>query len=112
MSVTNRALIQAQYAPNAAATLYTAPSSTKTIIDKFTATNNDASARTVSVYLVPFGETRGADHLITSALSIPAGDSLDLPELKNHVLEPGDMIDVVASVASQVVVRASGREIV
>ena len=87
------------------------PAATKAIIDKFTATNNDASPRTVTVNLVASGGSPGASNRITSALSIPAGASVDLPEMKNHVLETGAFISVVASVATMVVIRASGREV-
>lgn len=111
MSVVNKVLIQAKYADDSATNEYTVPSNTTTIIDKFTATNTDGSARTVTVYLVPNGETEDAKYTITAALSIDAGDSVDLPEMKNHVLESGDFISIVASVADKVVVRASGREI-
>ena len=111
MSVTAKPLIQAKYAAAAAATEYTAPASTTAIIDKFTATNTEASARTITVHIVPSGGTAGPSNRITSALSIAAGVSIDLPEMKNHILSPGDFISVLASVASMVVIRASGREV-
>lgn len=111
MTVTAKCLIEAKYAANSVTTEYTAPVSTHTIIDKFTATNTDSATRTISVHIVPSGGTAGSDNLITSALSITAGASVDLPEMKNQILNAGDFIAVLASVASKVVFRASGREV-
>lgn len=111
MTVTAKVLIEAKYAGNGLTTEYTAPSSTKAMIDKFTATNTDSGAQTLSVHLVPNGGSAGASNIVTSLLSIAAGASVDVPELKNHILETGGFVSVVASVASKVVIRASGREI-
>lgn len=109
MSVVATKLFDAQYAPNSDTLVYTA--SGRTIIDKFSATNTDGSARTISVYIVPSGDAVDPEFLITSAYSLNSGVSADLPELKNHILGPGDTIYVKASVSAKVVVRASGREI-
>lgn len=112
MTTIPKVLIDAKYAANVLTTELSAISSGKVvIIDKFTATNNDGSARTIDVHLVPDGGAADATNKITSALSIAAGASVDLPELKNHMLKAGDLISVVASVASMVVIRASGREV-
>ena len=111
MSVTAKCLINAKYAAGSATTEYTVASNTRTIIDKFTATNTDASDRTITVYIVPTGQTAGAQYTVTSAYSITAGASVDLTEMKNQILNAGDFISVAASVASKVVIRASGREV-
>lgn len=111
MSITAKALINAKYAASSVQAEYTAPSSTKTIIDKFTATNSDASARTVTIHIVPSGETEGDSNAIMRATSIAAGATQDFTEIKNQILNPGDFISVVASVADKVVIRASGREV-
>lgn len=111
MTVTAKALINAKYAASSLTTEYTTPALTKTIIDKFTATNTDSSSRTVSVHLVPSGGAADATNRVTSLLAIDIDESVELPELKNHILNAGDFISVVASVASKVVIRASGREV-
>jgi hypothetical protein len=110
--VTAKALIDAQYANTSATTQYTAPAATRAIIDKFTVTNTDASARTITVNIVPNGQSATGSNTITSALSVAAGASVELAELKNHILSAGDAVSVLASVASKVVIRMSGREIV
>lgn len=111
MSVTAKCLINAKYASNSNTTEYTAGGGIHTIIDKFTAYNSDASARTISIYLVPAGGSAGSDNLLISVQSINAGAWWDSTELKLQVLNPGDFIVIVASVASKVSIRLSGREI-
>jgi len=109
VSVTPKGLISAKYASDTDTTEYTSPADTKTIIDKFTATNNDASDRTLTVNIVPNGGTLGNDNLIMIATSIAAGATRDFSELQNQILNDGDSVSVVASVASMVIIRMSGR---
>jgi len=111
MTVTAKCLDQASYVPNSDTLLYTVPASTKAIIDKMSATNTDVGSQTITVYIVPSGQVVGAEYTITSAQSIGAGASVDLTEMKNQILESGDKVYAVASVASKVVSRISGREI-
>lgn len=112
MTITAKNLIQAKYAGVAATTEYTAPVLTRTLIDKFTATNTDASARTLTINIVPSGAGVALSNTVTSALSIAAGASVTIPEMQNQILEAGDFISCTASVASKVVIRMSGREVV
>jgi hypothetical protein len=112
MSIIAKKLIASHYASVAATTEYTCPASTNTIIDKFTATNTDVGAQMITVYLVPSGGTAGASNTIISALPLSAGQTKDFSELQNHILNAGDFISVFVSVASKIVIRASGREIV
>lgn len=111
MSVTARTIISAKFAGAVSAVEYTVPSGKKAILDKFTATNTDSATQTVSVHLVPNGGSAAPSNLITSLRSMAAGASIELPELKNHILESGDSIAVVASIASKIVIRSSGREV-
>jgi hypothetical protein len=112
MSVTAKALINSKFASDAVVAEYTAPAATRTIIDKFTATNTDGSvAKTISIYLVPSGSTAGPSNQIVDAKSLAALQCYEFStELKNHVLAAGDSICVVAASASTVNIRASGRE--
>ena len=110
MAVTAMPLIDAKYAVDSTTTEYTVPTGKRTIIDKFTATNVDGSSRTISVYLIPSGDTASASNQIIKDLSISAGATDDIEELKNQVLATGDKIAVSASAASVVTIRVSGRE--
>lgn len=112
MSVTAKCLIQSKYAANSATTEYTTPDNTRTIIDKFTATNHDAGAQTISVHLIPFGGATSDNNLIVKAKSMNAGETLELTDLKNHILNAGDIISVFGSTANKITIRASGREVV
>lgn len=111
MSVTAKKLVDAAFATNSDAVIYTVPAGTRTIIDKFTATNTDGSTQTLNVNIIPSGGSVGASNLILDAVSMSTLVCRDCTELQNQVLEAGDTISVKASIASKVVVRASGREV-
>lgn len=111
MTVQARALFNPNQAANAETTQYTAPASTRTIIDKFTGTNTTGGAVTITVKLVPNGGAAGASNTIVSVKSIAAGECYTFPELVGHVLNPGDFISTLASAAASITIRASGREI-
>lgn len=111
MTITARPLISAKYALDSDNVEYTAPANTRAIIDKFTATNTDSGAVTISVYIIPSGSVLDTSNIIIKTLSVSAGATDDITELKNHSLNAGDAISVIASVASKMVIRASGREV-
>lgn len=111
MTVSAKCLIDARYAQSSAAIEYVAFSA-KAIIDKFTATNTDSSARTISIYIVPSSGSYGPENQIVKDKSIDVGATYGFDsEMQNQILNSGDSIVVVASVASKVVIRTSGREI-
>lgn len=110
-AVTAKVLINSRYAGSSATTEYTCPTSTRTIIDKFTATNTDSGALTITVYIVPSGGSATGSNTITKAYSISAGATVSLSEMQNQILAAGDFVSVLASSASKVVIRMSGREI-
>lgn len=99
-------LIENQQASAAADTLYTADARARII--KATAANTDAATRTLSVWLVPSGQARGAANQIVITKSILPGKTEELYELEGHVVGPGTMIDMQASVDAKVSVRVSG----
>lgn len=111
MSVTPKPLIDGKYAENAQTTQYTAPALTATTIDKFDARNDDTSAQTIAVNLVPSGGAASGANLRKSKTLGP-GESYTFPEVVGHTLKAGDFISTIASVASKVSIMASGREIV
>lgn len=111
MSVTAKTLVNAAFAANSDTIVYTVPTGLRTIIDKFTATNTDGSSQTLNVNLIPSSGSVGDSNLIMDATSIATLATKDFTELQNQILSAGDKISVNASVASKIVVRASGREI-
>jgi acetyl-CoA carboxylase carboxyltransferase component len=110
MSVLVKALIPAKQAENAQTTQYTAVNC-KTIIDKFTATNTSAVNVTFSVNIVTSGGSAGASNLIVDSRAIAPDETYTFPELVGQVLEPSGFISTIASAATALTIRASGREI-
>jgi hypothetical protein len=110
MSVTVKTLVPSKQAENTQTTQYTA-TNCKTIIDKFTATNTSAGNLTLSVNLVSSGGSAGVDNLIVDSRTIAPDETYTFPELVGQVLEPGGFISAIASAATALTIRASGREI-
>lgn len=110
MTVTAKCLIESQMVPGSVFTPYTAPTGTRTIIDKFTAYNSDGSTHTLTVYLVPSGDAAGSDNVILNALSITTLATVDSTVMQNQILNAGDTIQCFASTTNVVSIRCSGRE--
>jgi hypothetical protein len=110
MAVTAKPLFNPLQAAAAETTQYTTPAGTRTIIDKFTATNTTAAGATITVKLVASGGAAGAGNTIVSAKAIAPGETYTFPELVGHVLNPGDFISTLPS-AVALTIRASGREV-
>ena len=104
-------IIPAKNMENAQTTQYVAPSSTTTIIDKFTATNFSSSMVNVSVNLATVGEASGNSNLIVKTRTLQPGETYTFPEIVGHTLPSGGFISTLASASSAVNLRASGREI-
>jgi len=110
MTVTVKVLIPAKTAENAQTTQYTATGVTA-LIDKMTATNYSAAVGTISVNLVTGASTAGNNNLIVKTKTLQAGETYTFPEIVGAALEPGGFISTIASAASAINIRASGREI-
>lgn len=110
MTVTVKVLIPAKIAENAQTTQYTANNVT-TIIDKFTATNYNTLAATISVNLVTSADTAGNQNLITKTKTLQPAETYTFPEIVGAALAPGGFISTIAGTASSINIRASGREI-
>lgn len=111
MTVTAKCLIEAQFAAAVDTTHYTTPSATRTIVDKFTATNTDSGSNTISINIVPSGSGASISNIITKTVTIAAGATYDATEMKNQILNAGDVISCAANTALKIVIRASGREV-
>lgn len=110
MSVLVKTLIPSKQAENAQTTQYTAVNC-RTIIDKFTITNTNTTNVTISVNLVTSGGTAGLVNRIVDTRSVAPDETYTCPELVGQVLEPGAFISTIASAATSLTIRASGREI-
>jgi hypothetical protein len=110
MAVTPKVLIAPKQAENAQTTQYIADA-VKAIIDKFTVTNTSANNVAISVNLVNFDGTAGASNLVIDARTIAPDETYTCPELVGQVLEAGQFISTLASAATSLTIRCSGREI-
>jgi len=111
MAITIKPLIPAKQAEDSQTTQYTAPTGTRTIIDKFTVTNTTASNATIAVNIVSASGSAGASNLVLSTKAIAPGECYTCPELVGQILEPGAFISTLAGTASALTIRASGREV-
>ena len=110
MAVSTKVLIPAKTAENVQTSQYTATNVT-TIIDKFTATNYNTAAATISVNLVTALSSAGNDNLIVKTKTLQPAETYTFPELVGQVLASGGFISTIAGTASTINIRASGREI-
>ena len=110
MAVSIKVLIPAKIAEASQTTQYTS-TNVSTIIDKFTATNYDTTARTISVNLVTQFDNAGNQNLIVKTKTLLPSETYTFPELVGHVLASGGYISTLASAASAINIRASGREV-
>ena len=110
MTVTVKVLVAPLQLQATQTTQYTA-NNCKAIIDKATITNTDTVNRTVSVNLVTSGGSAGNANLVIDDKTIVPGETYLCPELVGQALEPGGFISTIASAATALTFRVSGREI-
>ena len=110
MTVTVKNIVPAKIAENTQTQQYIANGVT-TIIDKFTATNYSAAAASISVNLVTTSGAAGNENLITKTKTLQPAEVYTFPELVGQVLNPGDFISTLASAATSINIRVSGREV-
>lgn len=110
MAVTVKTLVPAKTVESAQTTQYTATNVTA-IIDKFTATNYNTVAASISVNLVTVAGSAGNNNLITKTKTLQPSETYTFPELVGQVLNPGDFISTIAGTASSINMRVSGREV-
>ena len=110
MAVIVKVLVGPLQMQNAQTTQYTA-TNVRTIIDKATVTNTDTSNRTFSVNLVNSGGSAGNANLVIDTKTVVPDETYLCPELVGQVIEPGGFISTIASAATALTIRVSGREI-
>lgn len=112
MSVTPKRLMAPAQLPAAAASQYTAPANTRTILKKCSFCNTTGTARVVTLYIVPSGGAANAADTLWSAVSVPAGATVEGYDIEGHVLLAGDAVWAFADVATAVTMHLSGMEVV
>lgn len=89
---------------------YTSTNS-KTLIDKFTATNTSANNVDISVNLVANGGTASDANLVVDTRTLAPQETYTFPELVGQLLESGGFISTLASAATSITISATGRVI-
>jgi hypothetical protein len=110
MAITVRTLVAPVQMAATQTTQYTA-TAVRAIIDKATVTNTDSVARTFGVNLVQVAGSAAASNLIIDTKTVQPDETYTCPELVGHVLEPGAFISTIASAATALTLRVSGREV-
>ena len=110
MTVTVTVLVPPKQMEAVQTTQYTA-TNVRAIIDKATITNTDTVARTFSVNIVTSGGSAGVSNLVIDTRTVQPDETYLCPELVGHVLAPGGFISTIASNATSLTLRVSGREI-
>ena len=110
MTVTVKVLVAPLQMQATQTTQYTA-TAVKALIDKATVTNTDTVSRTFSVNLVTSGGSAGNSNLVIDDKTVVPGETYLCPELVGQALEPGGFISTIASAATALTLRVSGREI-
>lgn len=110
MAIFVKELIPSKQAESSQTTQYVA-TNCRAIIDKFTATNTSAGNVSLSVNLVAGGGSTGASNLIVDTRTLVPDETYTFPELVGQVLNASSFISTIASAASSLTIRASGREI-
>lgn len=97
--------------PASLATVATVPAATTYRIGRAGFSNPTNAAVTVSVYAVPSGGTAGPTNQLVDTISVAANSTYVSPELAGFVMPPGTTLQAVASVATSLVMYASGTSI-
>lgn len=110
MTVTVKVLVPPKQMEATQTTQYTATNA-KAIIDKATVTNTDTVNRTFSVNLVTAGDSAGNANLVIDERTVVPGETYLCQELVGQALESGGFISTIASAATALTLRVSGREV-
>jgi hypothetical protein len=110
MTVTVTVLVPPKQMEATQTTQYTA-TNVRAIIDKATVTNTDTVSRTFSVNIVTSGGSAGNANLVIDTRTVQPDETYLCPELVGHVLAPGGFISTIASNATSLTLRVSGREV-
>jgi hypothetical protein len=111
MARTAKRLIAGSQLTTSAATYYTAPALTTTVIRKLIFVNTTGGAVTVTAHLIPSGGSASASNTIASAKSLAAGEAWSCSDAEGQVLEAAGFIQALASAGTSITVIASGIEI-
>ena len=109
--ITPKSMVNGVNLTDAAVTYYTAGSGTRAVIKKATFVNDHTSAVTVTINLVPSGDTAAYGNALIKSKTLAAGETWTCFEIENHELETGGFISMLASVTAKIGCRISGYQV-
>jgi len=109
MTVTPKALADGILLTDSEVPIYTAPALTIAAVHSITLCNTDSSDRTVTLWIIPSGQTSSARYRVYTVMTVKANQTIQDDALRN--LEPGDFISALADVTNKVTIRIDGAEI-
>lgn len=101
-------LCDTAFVPASPTSLYSPSTKQICILSRVTFSNESSTIVKVTAWLVDSGGTPDGEASFRMVKSIEAGGSWILSEFEGHVLNAGDSIQVLASVANAVKARVSG----
>lgn len=110
MSITINKITSAQITASAA-TYYTSPTNGRGIIKKLTFTNSTATARTLTVYLVPAAGTADATNIVTDAVTVAAHSVYECFEAEGQTLLTGQTLQAKSDSATALTIAGTVAEI-
>lgn len=111
MARTAKRLIAGSQLTTSAATYYTTPALTTTIIRKLSFTNTSGGAVTVTLHLITSGGSASDSNKIAHVKSLASGETWSCADAEGQVLEAAGFIQALASAATSITVIGSGIEI-
>lgn len=112
MARTAKVLAAGSQLTTSAATYYTVPVNTTTIIQAVVLCNTTAGPITATVHLVASGGSATASNMILSAKSLATNETYVVPGAAGMVLATGGTIQALAGSATSISIQAAGTEIV
>lgn len=92
----------------AAATYYTTPANSATTVSACSVTNTSATARTVTVYLVPTGGAAGPENAVCSARTVAPGETFNVPGAIAQTIPAGATLQAMSDAGGALSLVASG----
>ena len=98
-----------QAIPTITGTVYTVPASTRTILKSIDIANTNGAGVTVSVYLVPSGDSASNANTLLPGVTIAANTLLQWAGVQ--VLEAGDTLQAVGSTTGISIIASGGEAV-
>lgn len=110
MAVITKVLVPSKTMENISQLQYS-PSNSTALIDKFTVVNTSANNVTFSVNIVASGGSVSDANAVIKSRAIAPNQTYNCPEVVGHALQDGAAIYTVASAATSLTMRITGRVI-